>query len=130
MFAKLHIQVDRNDKNSRVTSMNRSLKALQSGRSVMIFPEGGIWSKNIPKMSLPLKDGGFAMAIKQQIPIVPITLLNNYKIIHDNDFAVYPRTIRAIVHQPIETLGMTNANIEELKMKFYEIVQGALDRQQ
>lgn len=130
MFAKLHIQVDRNDKNSRVTSMNRSLKALQSGRSVMIFPEGGIWSKNIPKMSLPLKDGGFAMAIKQQIPIVPISLLNNYKIIHDDDFAVYPQTIRAIVHQPIETVGMTNANIESLKMKFYEVVQGALDSHQ
>lgn len=130
MFAKLHIQVDRNDKNSRTTSMNRSLKALQSGRSVMIFPEGGIWSKNIPKMSLPLKDGGFAMAIKQQIPVVPISLLNNYKIIHDEDFAVYPQTIRAIVHQPIETVGMTNANIEELKMKFYEVVQGALDHYQ
>ena len=107
--------------------MNRSLKALQSGRSVMIFPEGGIWSKNIPKMALPLKDGGFAMAIKQQIPIVPISLLNNYKIMHDDEFAVYPQTIRAIVHQPIETVGMTNANIEELKMKFYEIVQGSLD---
>lgn len=130
MFAKLHIQVDRNDKSSRVTSMNRSLKALQSGRSVMIFPEGGIWSKNIPKMSLPLKDGGFAMAIKLQIPIVPISLLNNYKIIHDDDFAVYPQTIRAIVHRPIETVGMTNANIEALKMKFYEVVQGALDSHQ
>lgn len=127
IFTKLHIQVDRNDKNSRATSMNRSLKALQSGRSVMIFPEGGIWSKNLPKMSLPLKDGGFAMAIKQQIPIVPISLLNNYKIIHDDEFAVYPQTIRAIVHQPIETVGMTNANIEALKTKFYEIVQGSLD---
>ena len=58
MFSKLHIQVDRGDKNSRATSMTRSLKALQSGRSVMIFPEGGIWSKNIPKMHFPLKDGG------------------------------------------------------------------------
>jgi 1-acyl-sn-glycerol-3-phosphate acyltransferase len=130
MFTKLHIQVDRNDKNSRVTSMNRSLKALQGGRSVMIFPEGGIWSKNLPKMSLPLKDGGFAMAIKEQIPIVPISLLNNYKIIHDDKFAVYPQTIRAIVHKPIETVGMTNHNIEELKAKFYEIVQGALDSHQ
>jgi 1-acyl-sn-glycerol-3-phosphate acyltransferase len=127
MFAKLHIQVDRGDKNSRVTSMSRSLKALQSGRSVMIFPEGGIWSEDIPKMSLPLKDGGFAMAIKQQIPIVPITLLNNYKIMRDGEFAVHPQTLRAIVHQPIETTGMTNDDIEDLKMKFYEVVQGALD---
>ena len=127
MFRKLHIQVDRNDKNSRVTSMTRSLKALQSGRSVMIFPEGGIWSKDFPKMSLPLKDGGFAMAIKQQVPLVPITLLNNYKIMRDDKFAIFPQTIRAIVHPPIETKGMTNNDLEDLKTKFYEVVQGALD---
>jgi len=130
IFSNLHIEVDRNDKNSRATSMNRSLKALHSGRSIMIFPEGGIWSKNFPKMALPLKDGAFVMAIKQQIPIVPISLLNNYKILQPNDFAIYPQTIRAIVHKPIETLGMTSANIEELKMKFYDIVQGALDSHQ
>ncbi len=130
MFTKLHIQVDRRDKNSRVTSMTRSLKALQSGRSIVIFPEGGIWSKNIPKMLLPLKDGGFAMAIKQQIPIVPVTLLNNYKIMKDDNFAIFPQTIRAIVHQPIETKGMTKADIEGLKIKFYQVVQGALDNYQ
>jgi 1-acyl-sn-glycerol-3-phosphate acyltransferase len=127
MFAKLHIQVDRNDKNSRVTSMTRSIKALQSGRSVMIFPEGGIWSKNMPKMSLPLKDGGFAMAIQQQIPIVPISLLNNYKIMPDGKFTIYPQTLRAIVHQPIETTGMKNDGIKDLKMRFSNVVQGALD---
>ena len=130
MFAKLHIQVDRGDKNSRVTSMTRSIKALKSGRSVMIFPEGGIWSKDLPKMSLPLKDGGFAMAIQQQVPIVPISLLNNYKIMPDGHFAVYPQTIRAIVHQPIETSGMTTEDIEELKKRFYDVVQRALDSYQ
>jgi 1-acyl-sn-glycerol-3-phosphate acyltransferase len=130
MFDKLHIQVDRRDKNSRVTSMTRSLKALQNGRSVMIFPEGGIWSKEFPKMSLPLKDGGFAMAIQQQIPIVPISLLNNYKIMPEGHFAIYPQTLRAIVHQPIETKGMTNKDIEHLKMNFYDVVQGTLDSYQ
>lgn len=127
MFAKLHIQVDRNDKNSRATSMSRSIKALKNGRSVMIFPEGGIWSKNMPKMSLPLKDGGFAMAIQQQIPIVPISLLNNYKIMPEGKFAIYPQTLIAIVHQPIETVGMTLKDVERLKVIFYSIVQDALD---
>lgn len=130
MFAKLHIQVDRNDKNSRVTSMTRSIKALQSGRSVMIFPEGGIWAKEMPKMSLPLKDGGFAMAIQQQIPVVPISLLNNYKIMPDGKFGIHPQAIRAIVHQPIETVGMTIDDVEDLKMKFYNVVQKALDSSQ
>ena len=127
LFRKLHIQVDRNDKNSRTTSMSRSIKALQSGRSVMIYPEGGIWSKEFPKMNLPLKDGGFVMAIQQQIPLVPISLLNNYELMQDGEFGIRPRTIRVIVHKPIETTGMTNDDVEALKSQFYDVVQGALD---
>ncbi len=127
MFTKLHIQVDRSDKNSRATSLARSIKALQSGRSIMIFPEGGIWSKDFKKMSSPLKDGGFLMAIQQQVPIVPITLLNNHKVMEDGKFAVHPQTIRAIVHKPIETIGLTQDDIEDLKIQFHDVVQGALD---
>jgi len=67
------------------------------------------------------------MAIQQQLPIVPISLLNNYKIMPDGHFAIYPQTIRAIVHQPIETVGMTNADVEDLKTRFYNVVQEALD---
>jgi 1-acyl-sn-glycerol-3-phosphate acyltransferase len=128
MFAKLHIQVNRNDKNSRASSMTRSVRALQSGRSIMIFPEGGIKSTNFPQMHLPFKDGAFVMAIQQQVPIVPITFLNNYKIMHDDEFAVYPQTLRAIVHNPIETKGMTQVDVEALKEAFYETVQGTLNQ--
>lgn len=128
MFAKLHIQVDRNDKNSRASSMTRSVRALQNKRSIMIFPEGGIVSKHFPQMHLPLKDGAFVMAIQQQVPLVPITFLNNYKIIHDDKLAVYPQTLRAIVHKPIETKGMTQADVETLKNAFYGTVQGALNQ--
>jgi 1-acyl-sn-glycerol-3-phosphate acyltransferase len=128
MFSKLHIQVDRNDKNSRASSMTRSVRALQSGRSIMIFPEGGIVSKHFPQMHLPLKDGAFVMAIQQQVPLVPITFLNNYKIMHDDKYAVYPQTLRVIVHKPIETKGMTQADVETLKNMFYDTVQGALNQ--
>jgi 1-acyl-sn-glycerol-3-phosphate acyltransferase len=128
MFAKLHIQVDRNDKNSRATSLNRSIRALQSGRSIMIFPEGGIKSPNFPQMHLPLKDGAFVMAIQQQVPLVPITFLNNYKIMHDNQYAVYPQTLRAVVHKPIETKGMTQADVDVLRQTFYDIVQARLNK--
>ena len=127
LFARLHIQVDRDNKNSRSTSLNRSIKALQSGRSIMIFPEGGIEAKEIPKMHLPLKDGGFSMAIQQQVSIVPITFLNNYRIMQEGKFGIYPHTLRAIVHKPIDTTGMTKDDVNSLKNSYYEVVQGALD---
>ena len=127
LFRKLHIMVDRSDPNSRAKSLSRSIKALQSGRSIMIFPEGGIKSKNIPQMHLPLKDGAFVMAIQQQVPLVPISFLNNYKIQHDDELLIYPQAINAIIHKPIDTTGMTQEDVEGLKNRFFEIVQRAID---
>ncbi|MEA5425723.1 lysophospholipid acyltransferase family protein [Arcicella lustrica] len=127
MFRKLHIQVDRNDKHSRSVSLTRSLKALKNGRSIIIFPEGGIKAKHPPKLHLPLKDGGFVMAINQQIPIVPITFLNNFQILEDGEYLLKPKAVKVIVHKPIETKGMTSNDVEALKEKFKEVVQGTLD---
>ena len=127
LFRKLHIMVDRSDPNSRANSLNRSIRALQSGRSIMIFPEGGIKSKSIPQMYFPLKDGAFVMAIQQQVPLVPISFLNNYKIQHDDELLIHRQAVRAIIHQPIDTTGMTQADVESLKSRFLEIVQGSID---
>ena len=126
LYRKLHIMVDRSDPNSRAKSLSRSIKALQSGRSIMIFPEGGIKSKNIPQMYTPLKDGAFVMAIQQQVPLVPISFLNNYKIQHDDELLIHRQAVRAIIHQPIDTTGMTQADVERLKSRFLEIVKKSI----
>lgn len=125
MFAKLHIQVDRDHKGSRIKALTRSIKALKSGRSIMIFPEGGIHSKNIPDMVQPFKDGAFSMAIENQVPIVPISLLDNYKVM-PNTLISWHR-LRVIVHAPIETIGKTKADIEALKNQVYETIQLTLN---
>jgi 1-acyl-sn-glycerol-3-phosphate acyltransferase len=126
MFTKLHIQVDREDKSSRIKALARSMKAVKSGRSIMIFPEGGIFSTAFPKLHLPLKDGAFSMAIENQVPIVPISLLDNYKVMPDILMRWHP--IRVVVHQPIETEGKTKADIESLKKAFIEVVQKSLEK--
>ena len=126
MFAKLHVQVDRTQPNSRAYSLAKSIRTLQAGRSIMIFPEGGIVTKNIPQMA-PFRDGAFTMAIQQQVPIVPITLLTNYRILPDDGrvrMHWYP--MRAVVHPPIETAGMTQEDVDGLKEKTYQIINTEL----
>lgn len=126
MFTKLHIQVDRTAKNSRIKALTRSIKALKSGRSIMIFPEGGIFSTNFPEMIQPFKDGAFSMAIENQVPIVPISLLDNYKVMPETLFRWHK--IRVIVHKPIETIGKTKADIEDLKKQVYDVIQPTLNK--
>jgi 1-acyl-sn-glycerol-3-phosphate acyltransferase len=126
MFTKLHIQVDRTVKNSRIKALTRSIKALKSGRSIMIFPEGGIFSTNFPEMIQPFKDGAFSMAIENQVPIVPISLLDNYKVMPETLFKWHK--IRVIVHKPIETTGKTKADIDDLKKQVYDVIQPTLNK--
>jgi 1-acyl-sn-glycerol-3-phosphate acyltransferase len=126
MFAKLHIQVDRAAKDSRIKALTRSIRALKSGRSIMIFPEGGIHSTNFPEMVQPFKDGAFSMAIENQVPLVPISLLDNYKAMPEILFKWHK--LRVIIHAPIETKGKTKADINDLKKEVYDIIQPTLNK--
>lgn len=127
MFAKLHIQVTREEAKSRAYSLNKCIRTLAKGRSIVIFPEGGIRAKQPPKMAHPFKDGAFTMAIQQQVPIVPISLLNNYKILPDKKkMRMHHMALRVVVHEPILTQGMTQEDVESLKEQTFRIIDAEL----
>ena len=131
MFAKMHINVKREDGNSRVSSLNKSLKTLAKGRSVMVFPEGGMKTKNPPQMHQPLQNGAFQIAIQQQVPIVPITLLNNYQILPDRKPLRMTRLpARVVVHEPLSTTGLTQQDRDALRQQCFDIIQQELNSRQ
>src|SRR5690606_33276256 len=45
MYRKLHVTVDRNSLKSKYVTIERSKKAIDEGKSLVIFPEGGILAK-------------------------------------------------------------------------------------
>ncbi len=128
MYRKLHITVDRKKLKSRYTSLIESRDALDQGKSLVIFPEGGIVSKNPPHMA-PFKDGAFRLAIEKQIPIVPVTIPYNWIILPDPEIILRWHPLKVIFHSPIETKGMTMEQIDELKQNVFEIIDSALQRQ-
>jgi len=123
MFAKLHIQVDRSDKNSRTRSFKRSMKALEEGRSLFIMPEGGILSEIIPVMKQPFKDGAFVLAVESKTPIVPVTFVNLYRIMPGS--FIFWDSPRVIIHEPVSPEGKST---DELKQEIYTIIQTEIDR--
>jgi 1-acyl-sn-glycerol-3-phosphate acyltransferase len=132
MFAKLHVMVDRSSAESRAYSLNKCIRTLASGRSIIIFPEGGIHAKNPPDgspptMVYPFKDGAFTMAIQQQVPIVPVSLLNNYLILPDEKpFRVRWAPVRIVVHEPISTNGLTQSDANTLREQTYRVIEETL----
>jgi 1-acyl-sn-glycerol-3-phosphate acyltransferase len=93
-----------------------------------MFVEGGIITRKPPQLAQTFKDGAFLMAIQNQVPIVPITLLNNHQILWDEQLILSRLPIRAVVHEPISTIGLKTSNLAELKEKTWNIIQNELNK--
>jgi len=127
-FKKFNIPVNRKSVQSGKKAMDRCAEELKKGNSVVLFPEGTI-SKEAPNM-LRFKNGAFKLAIEQQIPLLPITFLSNYKRLEMGRLfsgKAGPGIARAIVHQPISTKGLTQSDIEPLRDKVYKIINDSIN---
>jgi 1-acyl-sn-glycerol-3-phosphate acyltransferase len=127
MFKHLHIYVDREDNRSRVVTLSRAMKTLAQGRSIAIYPEGGMKSENYPYMYEPLTEGAFQMAVRQQVPVVPIAFLTNHQILPEYPkIRLFNYRFRAIVFEPIETAGLTTADIPTIRDQYFKTINDAL----
>jgi 1-acyl-sn-glycerol-3-phosphate acyltransferase len=126
MYRKLHITVDRSRLKSRGNTQLRSLKAIDEGKSLIIFPEGGIVTQHPPRMA-PFKDGAFRAAIEKQIPLVPVSIPRNWIILPDQSpLRLRSGKVIVIFHKPIETTGYTLDRMEELKKQVYDVIDTGL----
>jgi 1-acyl-sn-glycerol-3-phosphate acyltransferase len=128
MYEKLHIPFNRESKIGSYKALLRSKEAIEQGKSVIIFPEGGIYGNHAPTLN-PFKDGPFRLAIEKQVPIVPVTILYNWIIFADDDkYLANWHLGKAIVHPVIETAGMTVADMESLKNQTFTIINEELKK--
>lgn len=114
-FKRMNISVDRASLKASYGAYQRAHDDLQKGISIGIFPEATI-PDCTPKLG-PMKNGAFKLAIENQIPIVPITYVNTWKIMPDIDKTCggTPGTVFIYLHQPITTKGMTAADLKTLR---------------
>lgn len=125
MYRRLHIMVDRARLRSKYTTYVRSGLAIDEGKSLVIYPEGGIFSPYPPQLA-PFKEGPFRLAIEKQIPVVPVTIPNNWIILPPHEFLVRLGIVEVIFHEPIETKGMTNADLRQLMDHTYSVIEKEL----
>ncbi|GAA0188275.1 lysophospholipid acyltransferase family protein [Fulvivirga kasyanovii] len=127
MYKKLHITVNRDSLKSRYGTFLRSCLAIDEGKNLMIFPEGGILTTSPPEMTR-FKDGAFRTAIEKQIAIIPVTIPYNWIILPDSSFLPRRHKMKIIYHEPIETQGLTLADMPALKQKTYEVINSELKK--
>jgi 1-acyl-sn-glycerol-3-phosphate acyltransferase len=124
MVGMLGIIVDRQDKNSRVQSMDSLIRALQEGDNLFIYPEG---SRNrTAELLKEFKSGAFRAAVQAQVPIVIQVLINTRELNDPRTISLLPGIIDVYYCEPISTKGLKIEDVpriqEEAKRKMLQVL--------
>jgi len=120
-YKRTCILVDRSSSKSRFEVFKRAQARLNQGLSICIFPEGGVTDDHNVLLD-EFKDGAFRLAIEHQIPIVPMTFVDNRKRFSFNFFSGSPGRMRAIVHRFIPTTGLTLDDKKDLRDTVRQVI--------
>ena len=125
-FRSLHIAVNRNSVRSRARVLELSIETLRRGHSLFIFPEGGIRTANPPYQE-KYKDGAFVAAIRTGVPVVPVTLASNWRLLPDDGrLLLRGNHMKIVVHEAISTDKMTEEDVPALREKVFNTIQEEL----
>jgi 1-acyl-sn-glycerol-3-phosphate acyltransferase len=101
-FKTMDISVNRKSPINAAKAFIRAKRELNSGRNVVLFPEGTI-PKDNPSL-LPFKEGAFKMAFDSNKAILPVTFTHNFRIIgalYGPKLRVAPGKTKAIISAPL-----------------------------
>lgn len=113
------IFMDRDNLRKSAESIVEGIKLLQSGYSMVIFPEG---TRSKGKPVSEFKGGSFKLATKSKCPIVPITINGTYKLMESNNNLVKSANIELVIHPPIETSKLSKDELETLPGTVHSII--------
>jgi 1-acyl-sn-glycerol-3-phosphate acyltransferase len=100
MHAMGMVPVNRTSRDKAIEQMNRAAELVRGGRPVLVFPEG---TRSDDGQLLPFKKGGFVMAIRAEVPIVPVGIAGSREIFPGGFFCAAKQPIAVVVGEPIET---------------------------
>jgi 1-acyl-sn-glycerol-3-phosphate acyltransferase len=93
------IPVDRADRSTASQSFSSASARLREGTSMLLFPEG---TRSLDDTLLPFQRGGFLLALKSGLPIVPVGVRGTRAIQRRGSFAIHPGAVAVTYGAPID----------------------------
>ena len=117
------IPIDTDNPRATLSSLSVGVKALRDGMPLFVFPEGS----RTPDGELKAFMAGAAyLAIRAQVPIVPIALSGVYDLLPIHTSHFYACSISLIAGEPIETTGLTPRHTDELNQRLRASIEQML----
>lgn len=118
-----HVFVDNTNPKARAASIKKAKEQIVDGVSMVIFPEGARTRSG--KMGR-FKRGAYYLAHDMNLPVVPLTINGAYNVLKREGFCLRPGKMELVIHRPIPTGSLTEAEIPGLIEETRDIIYSAL----
>jgi 1-acyl-sn-glycerol-3-phosphate acyltransferase len=123
MWAGRFIFIDRKNGVAARRSIDEAGRRIHDGDSVVIFPEG---TRTRDGTLGPFKKGGFHLAVKAGVPIVPVALRGTRELMPRGSLLLRSGTITAVIGEPIPTQGLSEEERANLNDRVRSAVEAML----
>ena len=114
------IPVDATNPRASLSSLTAAAKTLRAGMPLFVFPEGG----RTPTGDLqPFLNGAAFLAIRAQVPLVPIALSGVFDLLPMGTRHFYPGQLTLAVGEPIPTTGLSLRDADELTQQLRTAIE-------
>jgi len=113
------VPIDLNSGRSAIAGLLRGVKTLQAGLPLLLFPEGGRAANG---ETTPFQSGAAFMAIKAQVPLVPIALIGTYELLPIHTYHLTPHPVKIVIGEPLPTIGLTTKDSEALTQRLFAAI--------
>lgn len=119
-FRTIDIPLQRDSSISGFRAFQRARQHIKRGKSMAIFPEGGIREEFPPRL-YDFKNGPFKLAIETRAPVVPVVIQNAWKIHWDEarQFGSRPGIVHIEVLAPVNTGNFPADAADQLRDEVY-----------
>jgi 1-acyl-sn-glycerol-3-phosphate acyltransferase len=105
------VPIDRVNREQSMDAIEQASASLRQGNSFLTFPEG---TRSRTAALLPFKRGPFLMALKAQVPVIPVAIQGADASMRKGSPIVRPTMVSVRIGEPIETRGMDISEREQL----------------
>ena len=124
-----HMLVDRT-RPDRAKIFGWASRLTANGLSLIVFPEG---TRSRDGRVGRFKGGSFYLALESGLPVLPLSIVGSRHVMLKGRLATYPGHVRLVIHEPIDTRGLTGGDAREFAERVRHILapdaQADLDTQ-
>ncbi|MCQ4637472.1 1-acyl-sn-glycerol-3-phosphate acyltransferase [Anaerovorax odorimutans] len=116
------VLIKRDDPRASLKAIDEGIELIKKGFSLMIFPEG---TRSKGPQPGDFKRGAFKLAVKPEVPIIPVSLSGSYKMYEETGILKGTR-IDVMIHPPVETKGLSRKEEKEMCLAVEKTVKDGI----